>query len=133
MALESLEILLDIKNQKIELLNKIDLFCDSHWTAEALTNLIKNASEYSPESSIIQVDCGGNPIYQWISVTNAGKGIRREDISKIWKRFIGSQNTNGYGIGLPLALSIIRGQNGDIDVDGRGNGKGATFTIKLFK
>lgn len=133
MALGPLEILLDVKSQKVELLHEIELFCDSHWTAEALTNLLKNASEYSPKASIIQVDCGDNPIYRWISVTDAGKGIRREDFSKLWERFTGSRSKNGYGIGLPLALSIVRGQNGDIDVEGGGNGIGATFTIKLFK
>lgn len=132
-ALESLEILLDVKNQKIELLHEIDLPCDSHWTAEALTNLIKNASEYSPENSIIKVDCGENPIYYWISVTDSGKGISRADLSSLWNRFTGSRSKTGYGIGLPLALAIVRGQNGDIDVDGGGSGTGATFTIKLFK
>ncbi|MDD4850203.1 MAG: HAMP domain-containing sensor histidine kinase [Gemmiger sp.] len=132
-ALEPLEILLDVKNQTVELLHGMALPCDAHWTAEALTNLIKNASEYSPEGSVIRVDCGENPIYRWVSVTDAGKGIPRADMARLWGRFTGSRSKTGYGVGLPLALSIVRGQNGDIDVDGGGNGTGATFTIKLFK
>lgn len=132
-ALQPLEILMDVKNQRVAILHDIDVCCDCQWMAEALTNLIKNASEYSPENSTIQVECGENPIYRWISITDAGKGIPREDLSRIWERFAGSRSMNGYGIGLPLALSIVRGQNGDIDVDGGGKGCGATFTIKLFK
>lgn len=132
-ALEPLAILLDIKNQSVELLNEIDLSCDLRWTAEALTNLIKNASEHSPDGSVIKVDCGENPIYRWIAIADSGNGIKREDLSKLWTRFTGSRSSEGFGIGLPLALSIVRGQNGDIDLDGGTNGKGAVFTIKLFK
>lgn len=132
-ALQPLEILLDVKNQTVELLNDSDLFCDKRWTAEALTNLLKNASENSPFNSTIYVDSGSNPIYRWISVTDSGSGIPRERYGSLFKRFAYSQNENGYGIGLPLALSIIRGQNGDIEVDGGRKGKGASFTIKFFK
>lgn len=130
-ALQPLEILLDVKNQTVELLNDIDLFCDKRWTAEALTNLIKNALEHSPINSKIYVNSGINPIYSWISVTDNGEGIQKEKYASLFKRFEYSQNQNGYGIGLPLALSIARGQNGDIEVNG--DGKGATFTIKFFK
>lgn len=136
-ALEPLEILLDIKSQHVELLHDQEIYCDSRWTAEALTNLIKNASEYSPENSTISIDCGENPIYKWIKITDAGKGIAKEDIPGLFKRFEGSRSENGYGIGLPLALSIVRGQNGDIDVNGGGNGTnskmGAAFKVKFFK
>lgn len=132
-ALKPLEILLDVKNQRVELLHDLEIPCDRLWTGEALTNLLKNASEYSPENSAIWVDCGENPIYRWISITDSGKGIKREDISGIWTRFVGSRSKSGYGIGLPLALSIVRGQKGDIDADGGGNGRGATFTVKFFK
>lgn len=131
-AVEPLAILLDVKNQNVELLNDVELLCDARWTTEALTNLIKNASEYSPVNSRICVDCGVNPIYKWIAVTDGGKGLAREEIPGLFKRFKGSRSENGYGIGLPLALSIMRSQNGDIDVDGGGKGTGATFTVKFY-
>lgn len=132
-AITPLEILLDVKSQSIKLCNDINLICDSHWTSEALTNLLKNAIEYSAENSTILIDSGINPIYNWISITDTGEGIKKEDIGSIWIRFTGSRSKNGNGIGLPLALSIVRGQNGDIYVDGGGKGVGATFTIKFFK
>ena len=132
-TIEPLAILLDIKNQTVTIKNDVVLDCDKRWTVEALTNIIKNASEYSKAHTAICIDCGENPIYQWISVTDTGEGIKREAIGQIFKRFDGSRNGDGYGIGLPLALAIMRSQNGDIDVERGGNGKGATFTIKLFK
>ncbi|MBI4857785.1 MAG: HAMP domain-containing histidine kinase [Acetobacterium woodii] len=132
-AQQPLEVLLDVKNQTVELANDTTLFCDHRWTAEALTNLLKNASEYSSANSKIIVNSGINPIYRWISVTDCGKGISKQKYPALFKRFEYSQNENGYGIGLPLALSIVRGQNGDIEIDGGGKETGATFTIKFFK
>jgi signal transduction histidine kinase len=98
-----------------------------------LTNVIKNASEYSPDGGLISISSGSNPICSWISVTDSGNGISNTDIARIFKQFEGSRSDKGYGVGLPLALAIMRGQNGDIEVDGGGNGVGATFTLKFYK
>jgi signal transduction histidine kinase len=133
LALEPLQILLDIKDQNIAITSETELFCDKRWTAEALTNVIKNASEYTPSGGTIYIKAGKNPICQWISVTDSGSGISKSQISNLFKRFEGSGNDRGYGIGLPLALAILKGQNGDITVDGGGNGHGATLTLQFFK
>ena len=132
-ALEPLQILLELKNQSIDYVGDIPLFCDKRWTCEALTNIIKNASEISPENSIIRIETGANPICKWISVMDSGVGIEKSKIFSLFKRFEGSNHDKGHGVGLPLALAIMRGQNGDIEVDGGGNGKGATFTLKFFR
>jgi K+-sensing histidine kinase KdpD len=131
-ALEPLQILLDVKNQSVEITGATKLYCDKRWTAEALTNVIKNASEYSPENSVIKMEVGENPICSWIAVTDSGSGISNTDIARLFKQFEGSRSDKGYGIGLPLALAIMRGQNGDIEVNGGGNGVGATFTLKFY-
>lgn len=132
-ALQPLEILLDVKNQTVEILNNTKIYCDKRWTVEAMTNLIKNALEYSPDNSKIYINSGENPIYSWISITDSGEGLKKEQYASLFKRFEYSKSENGYGIGLPLALSIVRGQNGDIEIDAGTKGKGATFTIKLYK
>lgn len=131
-AERSLSILLDVKNQGLKVEGQIELLCDRRWTAEALTNIIKNASEHSPEHTAIRIACGENPIYRWISVTDAGEGIPREKMSRVFTRFDNSRGSQGYGIGLSLAYAILQNQNGTIDVDGGGNGKGAMFTLKFF-
>lgn len=132
-AIKPLEILLDIKSQEVEIRNQIPITCDPKWTTEALSNLLKNASECSGEDCVIVVDCGENPIYQWISIQDAGEGISPKQLSSLFRRFENSKNENGYGIGLPLALSIMRNQNGDIEVEPGGKGMGATFTLKFFR
>ena len=132
LALEPLRILLDIKNQQVDINCDIELTCDKRWTAEALSNVVKNASEYSPEGAKIRIESGVNPICTWISVTDSGEGLTNNQIAGLFKRFKGSRSDTGYGIGLPLALAIMRGQDGDIEVDGGGNGIGATFTLKFY-
>lgn len=126
-------ILLDVNNQTLKLKNDCVLHCDKRWTAEALTNIIKNAIEYSPKDRAIEIDSGENPMNDWISVKDSGLGIHRDHYAALFKRFEYSTSKNGFGIGMPLALSIVKGQGGDIDVDFGGDGQGTTFTIKFFK
>ena len=131
LALQPLQILLDIKNQQICISGEAELICDKNWTAEAITNIIKNASEHSSEGSIIEISAGQNPLTRYISITDNGSGIPHTEIKGLFQRF--DSSTQGTGIGLPLALAIMQGQNGDIEVDGGGNGNGATFTLKFYK
>jgi len=128
LALQPLKILLDIKDQQIKLEGVEIFYCDKNWTAEALTNIIKNASEHSPTGSEIKISTGSNPMASWIAVSDMGKGIPLAESRNVFKRFKGQ----GTGIGLPLALAIMQGQNGDLEVDGGGNGRGAVFTLKFY-
>lgn len=136
-ALEPLMILLDVKDQRVDMSNgsrsetiDTEIFCDKRWTAEALTNVLKNASEYSPPGSVIKAQSGENPICSWICVTDSGTGISRADMARLFKRFEGSRSDSGYGVGLPLAMAIMRGQNGDIEVSS--STSGTTFTLKFY-
>ena len=128
----SVAILLDVNNQTLELKNDCVINCDKRWTVEALTNIVKNAIEYSPKDQVIEIDSGTNPMYSWILVKDSGNGIGKEQYAALFKRFENSTNENGFGIGMPLALSIVKGQGGTIDVDLGGEGHGSTFIIKFF-
>lgn len=129
----SVNILLDVNNQVLELVGDCKINCDKRWTVEALINIVKNAIEHSPNESKIIINCGENPMYYWISVKDSGVGMNRSSYAALFKRFEYSTSENGFGIGMPLALSIVKGQGGDIDIDFGGNGQGATFILKLFK
>ena len=129
----SVAILLDVNNQTLELKNDCVINCDKRWTVEALTNIVKNAIEYSPKDRVIKIDSGTNPMYDWISVKDSGNGMAKDQYAALFKRFENSTNENGFGIGMPLALSIVKGQGGTIDVDLGGEGQGTTFVVKFFK
>ena len=132
LALEPLQILLELKKQQVEVLGEVTLYCDKKWTAEALTNVIKNASEHSPNDSTIKIEVGSNPICKWISVTDKGVGISNTGIKQVFKRFEGTRQDQGYGIGMPLSLAIMKNQSGDIEVKSDGNHKGTTFILKFY-
>jgi signal transduction histidine kinase len=132
LAMLPLQILLEVKNQTIQVSSDVSLLCDKRWTSEALSNILKNASEYSPPGGAIAIDAGENPICSWLSVTDSGKGMSRAEIAALFRRFEGSRSEHGIGIGLPLSLAILRGQNGDIEVENADTG-GARFILKLYK
>jgi len=131
-AMQPLAVQLELRGQEIEVTGQETVVCDVKWTAEALGNVVKNASEHSPEGSMIRIEVGRNPISTWVKVADQGAGITRSQIAKLFVRFQGSTNGNGFGIGLPLAQSIMRSQGGEIEVDGGGKGQGATFTLKFY-
>ena len=92
----SVEILLDIHNLTIELKQDCIIHCDKRWTTEALTNIIKNAIEYSPDGSVIEIDSGENPMYSWISVKDSGMGMDKTEYAALFKRFENSTNASSF-------------------------------------
>lgn len=133
-ALEPLRIMLELRGQGVTdgAESPLTVRCDFEWTREALTNILKNASEHSPDGGEIHVSYGENPLYDWISVTDSGEGIKKEDLPHVFERFYASSKKGGIGIGLAMSRSIMRGQDGDLETASPG-GQGATFTLKFYK
>ncbi|MCR5503537.1 MAG: HAMP domain-containing histidine kinase [Lachnospiraceae bacterium] len=132
-VLPSVGILLDINDQKTELLHDTPMECDPRWTVEALTNIVKNAAEHSPKGSTIEIDSGENAIYRFLSVRDHGEGIDPASLAKMFRRFEYSTNESGFGIGMPLAMSIMKGQGGDLCPEKPKEGDGTVFILKFFK
>ncbi len=132
-VLPSVSILLDINSLTVKQLNDTEIECDKRWTVEALTNIVKNAIEHSPENTEIEIDSGENAIYRWISVRDHGEGIDKSQYAALFKRFQSSTNESGFGIGMPLALSIMKGQGGDIDIEVPPDAPGTVFILKFYK
>jgi len=66
-----------------------------------------------------------------VEISDTGKGIPEETLSKIFEPFFTTKPTNeGTGLGLSLAHMIIERLSGTIDVESREN-KGTTFFVKL--
>lgn len=121
-ARENVRMLEEARGQHIELRcdENMELLHDRAWTVEALTNILKNATEYAPEGSTIEVWAEQSPVLTEIHIKDYGAGIAAEDIHKVFKRFYRAKskvNENSIGIGLSLSKSIINGQGGDIYVE----------------
>ena len=91
---------------------------DFNWTAEALINIIKNCVEHTAEGGKISILFSENPLFTEITIADNGKGIAKEDLPYIFKRFYKGKNASddSVGIGLAMAYSIITSQQGDIEV-----------------
>ena len=125
----------DLKNVNIEIVNncKNKIKCDYKWQIEALTNILKNAVEYSYEGNKVIIECEDNNIYTQIKVKDFGKGMDDEDTINIFKRFYKGKEANkdSIGIGLSLSKTIIEKDNGIVIVESKKN-QGTTFIIKYF-
>lgn len=111
-----------------------ELWCDREWTREAVTNLVKNALDHTDEGGVITVSWERSPAMFRLSVADDGRGIEKEDIHHIFKRFYRSRqdgNRQGVGLGLSLAKSIVEGQGGILSVNSTPK-EGSVFTISFL-
>lgn len=127
--------LCDLKNIEIKVNNKCKnkIYCDLKWQVEAITNILKNAVEYSDNGSKVFIESEDNNLYSQIKIIDYGKGMDKEDTLNIFKRFYkGKDSTkDSIGIGLSLAKAIIEEDNGRISVESE-KSKGTAFIIKYF-
>lgn len=135
-SIENIENLCDLKNIKIVVKDrsKNKIYCDYRWQVEALTNILKNAVDYSFNDSIIIVEVDKNNTYTLIKIKDFGKGMSEDETINIFKRFYKGKNSSSdsNGIGLSLAKAIIEKDNGRVIVNSL-KGEGTTFSIKYFK
>ena len=135
MAISNVANLCDLKDIKIIFNGKNSrIYCDFRWQVEAITNILKNAIEYSDNGSKIIIEGLINNLYYEIKIKDFGKGMDKEDVDNIFKRFYKGKMSSGdsVGIGLSLSKKIIEKDNGMISVDST-KGEGTTFIIKYFK
>ena len=134
-VIQNLAIPLEIKQQKIIVNGNSSKFIgDYNWQLEALTNIVKNCIEHTPDHKNIYIKFEENNFYTKITIRDEGVGIAKEDIKHIFERFYKGKNSseNSIGIGLALSKSIIERDNGYIICTSK-EGEGTTFEIKYMK
>lgn len=133
---DNLAILIELKgiNIKLKYNSDVSFIGDYKWEVEALTNILKNCLEHTPNNKNIYLSCIDNILYTKIIIEDEGEGIDKEDLKHIFERFYKAKNSSNdsIGIGLSLAQTIIKQDNGYIKVKSVLN-KGTTFEIKYMK
>ena len=140
------EMLPKAQEQKINLQFAIPLqslpkvSADPERVEQVLINLIGNSLKFTPEEGTIKIEINHNPkeATEIVSISDNGKGINQEDMSKLFQKFsmVGTnylikQNSQGTGLGLYLSKSIIELMNGKIWAESEGIGAGSKFSFTL--
>ncbi len=118
----------DVK-YNIEALEDIELYADVNLIKQVFINLFTNAVDAMEGSGALNVTINRVDTNVRIEVSDTGKGILPEDISKVFDPFFTTKE-KGTGLGLAIVYNIIEKHNGKIDVRSIPD-KGTTFTITL--
>ena len=109
------------------------LFHNRKWTVEVFVNLLENAVKYTERGGIIRIKVCPYEIYTEIQIIDNGRGIRKEEITEIFKRFYRSrevEHIEGSGIGLYLSNLILEKEKGYMAVKSV-YGEGSCFSVFL--
>lgn len=126
-----------MEKHKIKLVienNVENIKADSMLLELAISNLIRNAIENTPENKKITIKTEKTKIIK-ISVIDEGRGIKKEDIDKIVEPFYRvdksrSRAHGGAGLGLSIVKRVIELHNGKLNIESEIE-KGSTFTIEI--
>ncbi len=109
------------------------LWHNRKWTAEVLVNLLENAVKYTEPGGCITISVNPMEMYTEIAVRDTGRGIRKEELNEIFKRFYRSrdvENIEGSGIGLYLSRLILEQEKGYMTAESV-LGEGSKFSVFL--
>ncbi len=106
---------------------------------QIILNLLGNAVKYTPKG-FVSLTVKSRPIDDKtvnlvIEAADSGRGIRPEDISKLFNDFVQidlvkNKGIEGTGLGLAITRSLVKAMGGAIEVRSE-YGKGSVFTVEL--
>jgi len=113
------------------------VLADRRYARQVLSNLLANASKYSPEESVIRVLARANDTMMRIAVEDQGAGIPPEHHAGLFERFYrvrADSDVPGVGLGLAIAKGIVEAHGGTIGIDTQvGSGTRVWFTLPLAR
>ncbi len=134
-ACEMVQPVLEAKKQALDA--RVDgpaiwLRADETRLVQVLTNLLTNASKYSPEGASVRVRAYAENEIAKVTVGDEGMGIAPSLLPKVFELFHqGTQgiarSRGGLGLGLAIVKSLVELHGGTAWVTSEGPGKGSTF------
>jgi two-component system sensor histidine kinase VicK len=134
-AVETVEMPVSERGQRIEVGVADDLMvlADQQYMRQVVTNLLTNASKYSPLKTVIRVSSERVGEHIRLGVEDNGPGIPREQLAGLFERFYRIRHNSdepGIGLGLAISKGIIEAHRGQIGVESEvGKGTKVWFTL----
>ncbi len=141
-ALQGLQAQFRGKSQVVQVALPADLpavYADRSRVVQVTTNLLSNASKYSPEGRSVRVEAdvieeAGRPFVR-LAVVDQGIGISPEDQAGLFTQFFRSEdadvrNETGWGLGLSIVKMLVEAQGGKVTAKSA-PGAGSTFAFTL--
>jgi len=109
------------------------VFCDPGAFDQIFSNLFGNALSHSnPDTKPdIKVGCAVNDGNAVITVSDNGKGISPEIVTKIFDSTFTTDRKEHFGLGLAIVKKLVEAHGGTVRAESEGPGKGASFVITI--
>jgi len=105
---------------------------DAESLVRVFTNIIGNATKYTPEGGKITVTVNNDEYYTTASIADTGIGIPLDKLPLIFEPFFRckgkDEKIRGSGLGLTFCKKIMGSHNGGIEVSSK-EGEGTTFVL----
>jgi CheY-like chemotaxis protein len=132
----------DIANKQQELVLQLEArhtrtAADAVRIQQALWNLVRNASKFTPVGGTITIRTGNTGEETiWLRVEDTGIGFKPEMAAHLFDAFEQggrhiTRRFGGLGLGLAITRSIVEAHRGRVYADSRGPDQGAIFGIEL--
>jgi len=111
------------------------VYADPYRIYQVLTNLLTNATKYSPEADKVIIHLAAKEDYVKVTIQDFGIGISSSEQKKIFRQFYRINDPNerkfsGLGMGLYISYEIIKRHGGKMSVKSI-KGKGSRFSFTL--
>lgn len=103
---------------------------------QVLSNLLSNATKFSPTGARVLVEASSTPTMIEVSISDEGPGISSEDQAKLFQKFSrlhhqpADSRVKGTGLGLYITRILVEAQGGSVRVESQPE-RGSTFTFSL--
>ena len=125
------ETALEEQDIKISCLGECEVYAEPILFRRAVSNLVSNAVRVTASGGTVFISMVTGESVSKITVTDSGRGIAREHLSRVFDRFYrvdASRNSKGNGLGLALVRSIMQIHKGEASIVSE-VGHGTTVTL----
>lgn len=138
-AVQIIQVLAEEKSISILIQVPSNVFADLDpmWFRQVLMNLLDNSIKFSPTNSKIRVHASQSNFVTTLHISDEGKGIDQDHLSKVFDRFYRAEmsrnrDEGGAGLGLAIAKGIVTNHGGVIEIKSE-LGKGTEVSIAFAR